>query len=93
VEIYHKFRHITTHRRDDTPFTYSEKPSHKLPGVLHEYRIRMDDIYRKAREIDTVVEEYIKLVAVAKKYPVQAIRSADVLRNVSDTTEWFLHAG
>jgi len=37
----------------------------------------MDDIYRKAREIDTVVEEYIKLVAVAKKYPVQAIRSAD----------------
>ena len=77
VEIYHKFRHITTHRRDDTPFTYSEKPSHKLPGVLHEYRIRMDDIYRKAREIDTVVEEYIKLVAVAKKYPVQAIRSAD----------------
>ena len=37
----------------------------------------MDDIYRKAREIDPVVEEYIKLVAVAKKYPVQAIRSAD----------------
>ena len=77
VEIYHKFRHITTHRRDDTPFTYSEKPSHKLPGVLHEYRIRMDDVYRKAREIDPIVEEYIKLVAVAKKYPAQAVRSAD----------------
>ena len=43
VKIYHKFRHITTHRRDYTPFTYSEKPSHKLPGVLHEYRSRMDD--------------------------------------------------
>ena len=54
-----------------------EKPSHKLPGVLHEYRIRMDDIYRKAREIDPAVEEYIRLVAVAKKYPVQAVRSAD----------------
>lgn len=67
VEIYHKFRHITTHRRDDTPFTYSEKPSHKLPRVLHEYKIRMDDIYRKAREIDPAVEEYIRLVAVAKK--------------------------
>lgn len=77
VEIYHKFRHITTHRRDDTPFTYSEKPSHKLPRVLHEYKIRMDDIYRKAREIDPAVEEYIRLVAVAKKYPVQAVRSAD----------------
>lgn len=77
VEIYHKFRHITTHRRDDTPFTYSEKQSHKLPGVLHEYRSRMDDIYRKAREIDSVVEEYIKLVAVAKKYPIQAVRSSD----------------
>ena len=77
VEIYHKFRHITTHRRDDPPFTYSEKSSHKLPGVLHEYRSRMDDIYHKAREIDSVVEEYIKLVAVAKKYPAQAVRSAD----------------
>lgn len=77
VEIYHKFRHITTHRRDDTPFTYSEKPSHKLPGVLHEYRIRMDDVYCKARKIDPIVEEYIKLVAVAKKYPAQAVRSAD----------------
>lgn len=77
VEIYHKFRHITTHRKDDTPFTYSEKPSHKLSGVLHEYRIRMDDIYRKACEIDPVLEEYIKRVAVAKKYPVQAVRSAD----------------
>lgn len=31
VEIYHKFRHITTHRRDDTPFTYSEKPSINFP--------------------------------------------------------------
>ena len=77
VEIYYKFRHITTHRRDDTPFTYSEKQSHKLPGVLHEYRSRMDDIYRKAREIDSEVEEYIKLVAVAKKYPIQAVRSSD----------------
>lgn len=57
--------------------TYSEKPTHKLPGVLHEYRIRMDDVYRKAREIDPVVEEYIKLVTVAQKYPVQAVRSAD----------------
>ena len=37
----------------------------------------MDDVYRKAREIDPVVEEYIKLVAVAKKYPVQAVRSSD----------------
>ena len=37
----------------------------------------MDDIYRKAREIDPAVEEYIRLVAVAKKYPVQAVRSAD----------------
>ena len=46
--------------------TYSEKPTHKLPGVLHEYRIRMDDVYRKAREIDPVVEEYIKLVTVPK---------------------------
>ncbi|WP_281962151.1 IS21 family transposase [Bacteroides nordii] len=83
IEIYYKFRHITTHRRDDTPFTYSEKNSHKLPGVLHEYRSRMEDIYHEAREIDTIVEEYIKIVAVAKKYPIQVVRSADgILRLV-----------
>lgn len=39
----------------------------------------MDDIYRKAREIDSVVEEYIKLVGVAKKYPIQSVRSSDVI--------------
>ena len=33
VEIYHKFRHITTHRMDDTPFTYSEN----LPINFPEY--------------------------------------------------------
>lgn len=83
IEIYYKFRHITTHLRDDTPFTYSEKNSHKLPGVLHEYRSRMEDIYHEAREIDTIVEEYIKIVAVAKKYPIQVVRSADgILRLV-----------
>lgn len=37
----------------------------------------MDDVYCKARKIDPIVEEYIKLVAVAKKYPDQAVRSAD----------------
>ena len=87
VEIYHKFRHITTHRRDDTPFTYSEKPSHKLLGVLHKYRIRMDDIYRKARKIDPIVEEYIKLVAVAKKYPAQAVRSSDGILSLVERFE------
>ena len=84
VEIYLQFRHITTHRKNDTPFTYSEKPFHKLSGVLHEYRIRMDDVSRKAREIDPVVEKYINLVAVAKKYPAQAIRSADGILSLAE---------
>lgn len=34
VEIYHKFRHITTHRRDDTPFTYSEKRKSYLASAI-----------------------------------------------------------
>lgn len=38
LEIYHKFKHITTHRRDDTPFTRTEKPAHNLPGLLSEYK-------------------------------------------------------
>lgn len=84
VKIYHKFRHITTHRRDDTPFTYSEKQSHKLSGILQEYRNRMDEISHKAGEIDPIIEEYIKLVAIAKKYPIQAVRSADGILSLTN---------
>lgn len=36
----------------------------------------MDGIYLKARAIDPVVEEYIKRVAIAKKYSIQTVRSA-----------------
>ena len=77
VEIYHKFRHIR-HTAEMILLSHIQKNLPiNFPEVLHEYRIRMDDVYRKAREIDPVMEEYIKLVAVAKKYPVQAVRSAD----------------
>ena len=47
----------------------------------------MDDIYRKARKIDPIVEEYIKLVAVAKKYPAQAVRSSDGILSLVERFE------
>ena len=32
LEICHGLRHVTTHHRDDTPYGYTQKASHNLPG-------------------------------------------------------------
>ena len=31
-EIFHGLRHVATHYRDDTPYGYTQKASHNLPG-------------------------------------------------------------
>ncbi len=32
IDIFHGFTHVTTHHRNDTPYEYTTKPSHNLPG-------------------------------------------------------------
>ena len=56
-----------------------------MQRYFHAVRLLITRLYHRKRKnilsrhvkIDLVVEEYIKLVPLAKKYPIQAVRSAD----------------
>ena len=37
IDIFHGFTHVTTHHRNDTPYEYTTKPSHNLPGRKGSY--------------------------------------------------------
>ena len=75
LEIFHGLKLITTHERDDTPYAYSRKDAHNLPGHHGSYEKDLDEIYRRAGEIDNVVLLYLKEVAAQAKYPPKAFRS------------------
>ena len=75
VEIYCGLRLVTVHTRDDTPYAYTTKSAHNLPGRPGDYGQEMENIYAKAASIDNIVLLYIKEVAAVKKYPPQAYRS------------------
>jgi hypothetical protein len=75
LEIFHGLKLITTHERDDTPYAYSRKDAHNLPGHHGSYEKDLDEIYRRAGEIDNVVLLYLKEVAARAKYPPKAFRS------------------
>ena len=75
LEIFHGLKLVTTHERDDTPYAYSRKEAHNLPGHHGSYEKDLDEIYRRAGEIDNVVLLYLKEVAAQAKYPPKAFRS------------------
>lgn len=75
LEIFHGLKLITTHDRDDTPYAYSRKDAHNLPGHHGSYEKDLDEIYRRAGETDNVVLLYLKEVAAQAKYPPKAFRS------------------
>ena len=75
VEIYFKHRLVTVHKRDDTPFEYSQKKSHNLPTRPTDYTQKMEEIYALAQEISPQVRIYVQAVAMEKKYPESAYRS------------------
>ena len=75
VDIFYGLRLITTHDRNDTPYDYSCKESHNLPGHHGSYEKDIDEIYQRAGQIDNILLLYLKEVATQKKYPPQAFRS------------------
>lgn len=75
LDIFHGLRHVATHHRDDTPYGYTQKPSHNLPGRHGSYEKDIDEIFERAASIDNIVLVYLKEVAVHKKYPPIAFRS------------------
>lgn len=75
VDIYYGLQWIASHRRDDTPYGYSQKKSHNLPGRHGGYEQDMDQIYERARAIDNILLNYLQKVAKEKVYPAAAFRS------------------
>ena len=75
IEVFHGLRLVTSHRRDDTPYEYTRKESHNLPGRHGSYEKDLDEIFERASQIDNIVLMYLREVARQKKYPPLAFRS------------------
>ncbi|MGP1437281.1 MAG: IS21 family transposase [Phocaeicola sp.] len=75
VEIYHGLKLVTIHQRDDTPYTYSQKDAHNLPGHHGSFEKDLEEIYQRAGQIDNILLLYLKEVATQMKYPPKAFRS------------------
>lgn len=75
LQIFHGLKLVTIHQRDDTPYEYTQKPSHKLPGRHGSYEKNLEEIYARAAAVDNILLTYLKEVAACKKYPPQAFRS------------------
>lgn len=75
LEIFHGLRHVATHYRDDTPYGYTQKTSHNLPGRYGSYEKDLGEIFQRAASIDNIVLVYLKEVAAHKRYLPIAFRS------------------
>lgn len=75
IDIYHGFTHVTTHHRDDTPYEYTRKPSHNLPGREGTSESDIDELLKQAAEIDNIVVHYLRSVVESKTYPLLAARA------------------
>lgn len=75
VQIFHGMKLVTVHLRDDTPYGYTQKESHNLPGRHGSYEKDIEEIYTRAAAIDNIMLNYLKETAAVKKYPPQAFRS------------------
>jgi hypothetical protein len=75
INIYYGLKLVTIHQRDDTPYTYTQKEAHGLPGHHGSYEKDLEEIYQRAGEIDNILLLYLKDVAGQAKYPPKAFRS------------------
>lgn len=66
LEIYHGLRLVTTHQRDDTPYSYTTKDAHGLPGRHGSYEKDLEQIYERAGQTDNVLLLYLRKVAELK---------------------------
>ena len=82
VQIHHGLRLVTIHQRDDTPYAYTIKEAHGLPGRHGSYEKDMEGIYQRASETDNLLLLYLKEVAGVKKYPQKAFRSCRAIMSL-----------
>ena len=74
VKVFHGLKLVTAHHRDDTPYAYTQKESHNLPGRKGSYEKDLEEIYQRAAQIDNILLTYLKEVAAEKKYPPLAFK-------------------
>ncbi len=75
VEIYCGMSLVATHGRCDIPYTYSWKKEHNLPGHYGPYDKDLEELFRRASEIDNIVLNYLREVEHVMQYPPKAFRS------------------
>ena len=75
LDIYHGMDLVTSHQRDDTPYGYTQKEAHHLPGRHGSYEEDLREIYQRASEIDNALLSYLKEVTAERRYLAVAFRS------------------
>ena len=75
VETYCGMNLIATHDRCDIPYAYSWKREHNLPGHYGPYDKDLEELFRRASEIDNIVLNYLREVERVMQYPSKAFRS------------------
>jgi transposase len=75
VEIYKEYELIASHKRVRSPHNYTTDPAHMHPN--HRYVMEWSPTFfiEKAKQIDPVVELFIRQVLEKKQYPQEAYRS------------------
>lgn len=75
VEIYCGLNLVATHDRCDIPYTYSWKKEHNLPGHYGPYDKDLEELFRRAAEIDNIVLDYLHEVDAMMQYPPKSFSS------------------
>ncbi len=75
VEIYCGMNLVAIHDRCDIPYAYSWKKEHNLPGHYGPYDKDLEELFRRASEIDNIVLNYLREVERVMQYPPKAFRS------------------
>lgn len=66
---------VATHDRCDIPYTYSWKKEHNLPGHYGPYDKDLEELFRRAAEMDNIVLDYLCEVDVRIQYPPKSFSS------------------
>ena len=74
IDIFHGFTHVATHHRNDTPYEYTTKPSHNLPGRKGSCESDIEKLLSRAAQIDNIVVYYLRAVIEDRRYPELAFR-------------------
>lgn len=75
VETYCGLNLVATHDRCDIPYTYSWKKEHNLPGHYSPYDKDLEELFRRAAEMDNIVLDYLREVDRRMQYPPKSFSS------------------